>query len=126
MDLSQIGGEIKGRRLQAGLLQEHIAKLAGLSRVTINQLENGSLKDLGFTKLTAVMDIFGIDMATVQPSGLRNALAVAARSASTSYRDILTPALLSPMLRSGEVPEQFQPHLMTLLAEIPLPVVIQA
>ena len=126
MNLAQIGGEIRSRRVQAGLLQEHVARLAGLSRVTINQLENGTLKDLGFAKLMAVMDILGIDMETVQPSGLKSALAVAARSASTSYRDVLTPDMLSLILRSGEAPEQFQPHLMAFLDEIPLPVVVQA
>ena len=126
MNLAQIGGEIHIKRIQAGLLQEHVAKLAGLSRVTINQLENGTLKDLGYTKLKAVMDILGLDMEAVRPAGLKSALVVAARSASTSYRDVLTPDMLSIMLRSGQAPEQFQPHLMALLDETPLSVVVKA
>jgi transcriptional regulator with XRE-family HTH domain len=126
MNLAQIGDEIHNRRVQAGLLQEHVAKFAGLSRVTINQLENGTLKDLGYTKLRKVMDILGLDMETVQASGLKCALAVAARSISTSYRDVLTPDMLSLMLRSGDAPEQFQPHLMALLDETPLPIVVKA
>lgn len=126
MNLVQIGGEIHSRRVQAGLLQEHLAKFAGLSRVTINQLENGTLKDLGYTKLKAVMDVLGLGMETVQPSGMTSALAVAARSISTSYRDIITPDMLSMMLRSGVAPEQFHPHLMALLDETPLPVVVKA
>lgn len=81
MNLAQIGGEIHSKRIQAGLLQEHVAKFAGLSRVTINQLENGTLKDLGYTKLKAVMDILGLDMETVQPSGLKR---LSARSAGTA------------------------------------------
>lgn len=126
MNLTQIGGEIHSRRVQAGLLQEHLARFAGLSRVTINQLENGTLKDLGFTKLKAVMDILGIDMETVQPSGLKSALAIAARAAGTSYREVLTPDMLALILRSGEAPEHFQPHLMAFLDEVPLPVVVKA
>lgn len=126
MNLVQIGGEIHSRRVQAGLLQEHLAKFAGLSRVTINQLENGTLKDLGYTKLKAVMDVLGLGMETVQPSGMTSALAVAARSISTSYRDIITPDMLTMMLRSGVAPEQFHPHLMALLDETPLPVVVKA
>jgi transcriptional regulator with XRE-family HTH domain len=126
MNLAQIGGEIHSRRIQAGLLQEHVAKFAGLSRVTINQLENGTLKDLGYSKLKAVMDVLSLDMETVQASGLNSALAVAARSISTSYRDVITPETLSIVLRSGQVPEQFQPHLMALLDETPLPVVVKA
>jgi transcriptional regulator with XRE-family HTH domain len=126
MNLAQIGGEIHNKRVQAGLLQEHVAKLAGLSRVTINQLENGTLKDLGYTKLKAVMDVLGLDMETVQPSSLKSALAVAARSISTSYRDVITAEMLSMMLRSGQAPAQFHPHLMALLDETPLPVVVKA
>lgn len=126
MNLAQIGCEIHSKRIQAGLLQEHLAKFAGLSRVTINQLENGTLNDLGYTKLRAVMDVLGLDMETVHPSGLKSALAVAARSISTSYRDVITSDMLAIMLRSGVVPEQFQPHLMAFLDETPLPVVVKA
>lgn len=126
MNLAQIGDEIHSKRVQVGLLQEHVAKFAGLSRVTVNQLENGTLKDLGYTKLKAVMDVLGLDMTTVRPARLTSALAVAARSISTSYREIMTPEMLSMTLRSGVVPEQFQPHLMALLDETPLPVVVLA
>jgi len=125
MNLAQIGDEIHSKRIQVGLLQEHVAKFAGLSRVTINQLENGTLKDLGYAKLKTVMDVLGLDMQTVQPTGLKSALAVVARSISTSYRDVITPDMLSTMLRSGVAPEQFQPHLMALLDETPLPVVVK-
>lgn len=126
MNLAQIGGEIHHKRVQVGLLQEQVARFAGLSRVTINQLENGTLKDLGYTKLKAVMEILGLDMETVQPAGLKSALAIAARSISTSYRDIMTGEMLATMLRSGVAPPQFQPHLMALLDETPLPVVVKA
>lgn len=126
MNLAQIGGEIHSKRIQAGLLQAHVAKFAGLSRVTINQLENGTLNDLGYTKLKAVMDILGLAMETVQPSGMSSALTIAARSISTSYRDVVSADMLAAMLRSGDAPERFQPHLMALLDETPLPVVVKA
>lgn len=126
MNLTQIGIEIQNKRLQAGLLQEHVAKFAGLSRVTINQLENGTLKDLGYTKLKAVMEVLGLEMETVQPSGFKSALAIAARSISTSYRDVMTADMLTMMLRSGLAPIEYQPHLMALLDETPLPVVVKA
>ncbi|MBV6321815.1 helix-turn-helix domain-containing protein [Duganella violaceipulchra] len=126
MNLAQIGGEIHSRRIQVGLLQEHVAKFSGLSRVTINQLENGTLKDLGYSKLKTVLDILGLDVETVQPAGMKSALEVVARSVSTSYRDAVTPPMLSAMLRSGVAPEQFHPHLMALLDETPLPIVVKA
>ena len=55
-----------------------------------------------------------------------NALAIAARSISTSYKEVVTAHQLAEMLRSGEAPERFHPHLMALLDETPLPLVIQA
>lgn len=126
MNLAQIGAEIHNKRIQVGLLQAQVAKFAGLSRVTINKLENGTLTDLGYTKLKAVLDILGLNMEAVQNSGVKSALAVAARSISTSYREVMTPEMLSMMLRTGHAPEQFQPHLMALLDETPLPVVVKA
>lgn len=126
MNLAQIGEKVHGKRIQAGLLQVHVAKLAGLSRVTINQLENGTLNDLGYMKLKGVMDLLGLHMEAMQPSGMKSALTVAARSVSTSYRDVIDADMLAALLRSGVAPEQFQPHLMALLDETPLPVVVQA
>jgi DNA-binding XRE family transcriptional regulator len=126
MNLRQIGGEIHSKRVQAGLLQGQLAKFAGLSRVTINQLEKGTLNDLGYTKLKAVMEVLGLGMETVHTAGLKSALVVAARSVSTSYRDVLTAEMLSMMLRSGQAPEQFHPHLMALLDETPLQLVVKA
>lgn len=126
MNLAQIGDKIHAARLQAGLLQDQVAKFAGLSRVTINQLENGTLNDLGYTKLQAVMEVLGLDMQTVHPSRMKSALTVAARSISTSYKDVVTADMLKSMLRSGHAPEQFQPHLMALLDETPLPIVVKA
>lgn len=126
MDLAQIGGEIHAWRIQAGLLQEHVAKLTGLSRVTINQLENGTLKDLGYTKLKAVVALFGVDVQTVPARTKADALTVVARSVSTSHRDVVTPALLASILRSGDAPERFHAHVMVLLDETPLPLVVRA
>lgn len=65
-------------------------------------------------------------MEAVQTSGLKNALAIAARSVSTSYRDVLTAVELAQILRSGVVPERYKAHIMYLLEETPLPVVMQA
>jgi transcriptional regulator with XRE-family HTH domain len=58
-------------------LREHLAKFAGLSRVTINQSENGTLNDLGYNKLKAVRDIVGIDM---EGGRLREALSSRGRN----------------------------------------------
>jgi len=124
--LQEIGAAVKQKRAQLGLLQEQVANLVGLSRVTVNQLENGTLKDLGYAKLNAVLDVLGIDLAAKEASGLSNGLAIAAKSASTSYRAVLTAGDLANVLRTGNVPVQFQPHIMAFLEEAPLPVMVKA
>lgn len=126
MNLKDMGAKIREKRLEIGLGQEQLAKLAGLSRVTVNLLENGALDDLGYAKLMAILGILGLDCKATQADGLKNALAIAARTASTSYKETLSPATLAQILRSGEVPEKYHAHLMVLLDETPLPIVIGA
>ena len=126
MNLRQIGAKVKQHRTQLGLLQEQVAKLVGLSRATVNRLENGTLNDIGYAKLNIILDVLGINLQANEASSLKSGLAVAAKSASTSYRIALTPDALSDLLRTGEVPTQFQPHVMALLEEIPLPVLVKA
>lgn len=126
MKLQEIGAAVKQKRAQLGLLQEQVANLVGLSRVTVNQLENGTLKDLGYVKLNAVLDVLGIDLAAQESTGLKNGLAIAARSASTSYRAVLSAGDLAAVLRTGDVPPQFRPHIMAFLEEAPLPVMVKA
>lgn len=72
------------------------------------------------------MDILSISIETAQPAGLKSALPVAARSISTSYRLVVAPDQLAWMLRTGQVPEKYQSHLMALLGEVAIPIVIQA
>ena len=126
MRLAEIGSHIRTQRLALDLTQEQVAKLADLSRTTINQLENGTLKDLGYSKLMNLLGILGLDLNAQPSKGLRHGLVVAARTASTSYRDVLTPEVLARILQTGELPKQFHPHLMVLLDETPLPVVVKA
>jgi transcriptional regulator with XRE-family HTH domain len=63
MNLADIGQLVQTRRDALGLSQARLARLAGLSRATINQLENGNLVDLGAAKLMALLDLLGMDLA---------------------------------------------------------------
>lgn len=51
MQLYEIGQAVAKRRTELDLTQAQLARLAGLSRLTVNQLENGKLTDLGVNKL---------------------------------------------------------------------------
>lgn len=126
MRLSEIGKRIREQRLAMGLTQDQLARMGELSRTTINELENGTLVDLGYARLTNLLGVLCLDLQVQPAKGLGHALIVAARTASTSYKNVLTPDVLVEMLESGRAPAEYHPHLMTLLDETPLPVVLKA
>ncbi|MBW9336860.1 helix-turn-helix domain-containing protein [Herbaspirillum sp. RU 5E] len=125
MRMTEIGLSLRERRTAMGLTQDQLARLAGLSRTTVNQLENGTLADLGYTKLSHLLSLLGLDLAMTCAKGLDQPLEIAARSISTSYRKRISPAKLLKMLETGEAPEQYLPHLITFLDETPLPLVLR-
>jgi len=126
MDLQQCGRRVREQRLRSGLLQAQLAGLVGLSRVTINQLENGTLNDIGYSKLKAVFDVLGLRLGLDRKRGMVSGLAMTARSISAGFHDPMPPALLRESLLTGRAPEQFRPHLTTLLDVTPLPLVLRA
>ena len=56
MKLEEIGHEIRRARLARGLTQAQLASAAKLTRTTLNQFENGVIKDLGIRKVEALLD----------------------------------------------------------------------
>ncbi len=126
MQLREVGMHVHEKRKEFGISQALLAKLAGLSRTTINQLETGVLEDLGYTKLNHVMGLLGMSFDASDRVKKSPALTTAARAASTSYTKLLNAETLKHILQSGVVPEDFKPHMMTLLDETPVPLVLSA
>jgi transcriptional regulator with XRE-family HTH domain len=126
MQLREVGMHVHDRRKEIGLSQAQLAKLAGLSRTTVNQLESGALEDLGYTKLNHLLGILGLNFDAKERLKKSPALKMAAQTASTSYKKILTSDVLKNILKSGVVPDDFKPHVMTLLDETPLQLVVSA
>ena len=62
MNLPEIGHEIRRLRLSRGLAQAQLAAAAKITRTTLNQLENGVIKDLGIRKIEALFDQLGLDI----------------------------------------------------------------
>lgn len=60
MDFEQLGFEFKKRREAIGFTQEHVAKVNGMSRATVSQLENGRLAELGMRKFIALCSTVGL------------------------------------------------------------------
>lgn len=126
MNLGSIGQLVKRRRQALGLSQDRLAKLSGLSRATINQLETGTIVDLGAAKLVALLDLLGVSLDATEHPPRENALALASRTASVSYREILTPEALASAMVEGDLPTSITPHIASLLDEAPLPIIVGA
>lgn len=63
MELAEIGKTIRAARQAHGLTQVRLATMAGISRGTLNGLETGMVKELGFHKLDTILNILGYDLA---------------------------------------------------------------
>ena len=130
-NLATLGAAVRARRESLGLSQARLATLSELSRVTINELENGQLAELGIGRVMRLLENLGFSLelalkrsATEKPA--RRALMTAARTASVSYRNELPPIALATALRTGNIPREYRAHFATLLDEAPIPVVIRA
>lgn len=61
-DLISIGQQIVGHRKKLKLTQAALAHKAGVSRATLEALENGRASELGFSKLTKLLASLGLEL----------------------------------------------------------------
>lgn len=124
--LDEIGRMVRLRREELGLSQARLALLAGLSRATINQLETGTIVDLGVSKLAHLLDLLGLSLRAEQQAIRGRGLQAISQTASVSYKQTLTPKMLAAALASGELPAQWMPHVSTMLDEAPAKFIVSA
>ena len=67
MSLGQLGKSISDARREQGLRQVDLATRAGLSRATIDALENGRAADIGVSKLSRILGILGLEL-SIRPA----------------------------------------------------------
>lgn len=121
MELEEIGHEIRRSRLSRGLTQAQLAQAAHITRTTLNQLENGAIKDLGIRKVQALLDQVGLAILidrTPQPKP-PDFLRLASTAASVSFKTTLSERELLRTLLTGKVPRDKHAHLRALLEEAP-------
>lgn len=119
MRLQELGYKIRQARIEQGITQQSLAANAGLSRPTLNLLENGLARDLGYRKIKALLDQLGLTL-LVQPAARTNDfIRMACTTANVSYRTSLSEEELTHALVSGKVPTGKRPHIRTLLEEAP-------
>jgi transcriptional regulator with XRE-family HTH domain len=59
--LVEIGQRIASKRKQNGLTQLQLAAKAGVSRPTIDLLENGRATEIGYSKLARILAVLGLE-----------------------------------------------------------------
>jgi len=126
--IQELGSTVRTRRSDMGLTQTTLAKLSGLSRATVNQVENGTINDLSLTRASKLLGVLGLSMTVATPRPMRfkskdsksSALDLATRTAGVSYRVAMSADQLRDSLSSGVVPPEFMPHVHTLLEEAPV------
>ena len=118
MRLQEIGYRIRNARVERAFTQAQLARAAGVSRTTLNQLENGLFPDLGVRKLRSILDCLNLELA-VQPqaSVSPDFVRMACTTASVSYRTALAEEELIRALLTGKIPAGRRPHFRTLLDE---------
>jgi transcriptional regulator with XRE-family HTH domain len=72
--LISIGAQIATRRKKSKLSQTALARQAGMSRATLDALENGRAGELGFTKLTKLLAALGLELKLQDASSQRPTL----------------------------------------------------
>ncbi|MES2091825.1 MAG: helix-turn-helix domain-containing protein [Pseudomonadota bacterium] len=126
--LYELSAAVRVRRADMGLTQMTLATLSGLSRATVNQVENGTIKDLSMTRAARLLDALGLSMSIAAPrTGNRKRLMekskpldIAARTASVSYKIPVSAGQLRETLTTGMFLPDFLPHVYALLDEAPV------
>lgn len=122
MLIQELGAAIRKARNARGLTQRQLAAAAGLSRNTLNRLENGLFPDLGVKKAQAILEELGLEL-TLKPVGSAarkpDFVGMACTSASVSFKKQLTRDELVHALLSGNVTPGKKAHFIVLLEESP-------
>lgn len=62
LDLISVGAQISEERKKLKLSQTTLARKAGLSRATLDAIENGRARDVGFSRVTKLLTALGLEL----------------------------------------------------------------
>lgn len=123
----QLGTAVRARRREIGLSQAELARLSGLSRQTISELEGGTIKDLSLKRAERLANVLGLnfqlsggDVPARRMVHRMTPLSRASRTASVSYRKRMAPARLRNVLVKGESAPADIPYVHALLDDAPV------
>ncbi len=64
----ELGQTIRRTRKQKRLTQAAVAAAVGIGRMTLSQIENGTIQEIGIRKVMRLLDYLGLELA-VRPAG---------------------------------------------------------
>jgi transcriptional regulator with XRE-family HTH domain len=74
LPLSLLGAQIATKRKTLGLTQPMLAKKARIGLSTLDALENGRLGELGYSKITNILTVLGMELKLQKASARRPTL----------------------------------------------------
>jgi len=123
-EFAAIGLAARTRRSDMGLTQARVAELCDLALATVEQLEAGSIGELDWAHAVRLLSMLGLSVHVSNPRPTRRqrergtpALEVAARSASTSFKKILSAEELCKALLTTTYPRNLMPYVRAFLEE---------
>jgi transcriptional regulator with XRE-family HTH domain len=123
MDIIQIGRNVKEKRESIKLTQAQLASLSKVSRMTINALENGHLKEIGITKLLSIIELLDMTLDFKDRPSSKDTLMQLTQSANVSYKEQLTPTIFKNALMTANMPKKYIGNMMYFFDEAPESVV---
>ncbi len=122
MLIQELGRAVRRGRIARGWTQARLAEAAGLSRNTLNRLENGLFPDLGVKKAEAILEKLEMEL-VVEPISAKakqpDFIGMACTNASVSFKQTLTPDELVHALLSGKPTPGKEAHFIALIEEAP-------
>jgi transcriptional regulator with XRE-family HTH domain len=124
MDISTIGAIIKKEREACGLTQRALAAASHVSRVTIVNLENGKVGDIGAVKLSEIAENVGTSLFS---TGRKvNFIKMTLGNVNTSYKNAMSVSDLEKFMLTGKIQPGLEGQALHLLDETPTSLVASA
>jgi len=115
MDILMIGAIIKKEREACGLTQRALAVASHVSRVTIVNLENGKVGDIGAVKLSEIAESVGISLFS---KGKKvDSINMVLGNVNTSYKTAMSVSDLEKFMLSGEIQPGLEGQVFHLIDE---------
>ena len=126
MDLAGVGELVRERRRASGLSQKDLARLAGISRATLNYLENEPDSDMGAVKLLALLDVLGVRLSFAPDGPEQDEATVDEALRSIPKASRIARAVLVEALVTGRPPVGQEPALAAFMEKASLAAVLAA